>query len=218
MQAWRRLAWRLRPGGPAAGAPRFILEARAAVDGEAVRAVADVGREQPGGLQFASAAGCASEAGEQRAVCAAMGLRKLRPFFVSHGQPIGFRCEAKIAREDLAGRLHRATGAEPRLIPGGPAVCRRIGIVTGGAGGEVEQAAAEGNRHLHHGGRAALDLCAGGGARHQCVLWRSLCDGDVWGEERWPGSFRESSGCRGRFSTIRRGCDPRMSRMGANYG
>lgn len=82
--------------------------------------------------------------GNNSRLCAAMGLRKLRPFFVSHGRPIGLRCDARISREDLARRLSRATGSEPRVIPGGPAVCRRIGIVTGGAGGEAEQAAGEG--------------------------------------------------------------------------
>jgi putative NIF3 family GTP cyclohydrolase 1 type 2 len=41
-------------------------------------------------------------------------------------------------------RLTRVLGCEPRLIPGGPAICRRIGVVTGGAGGELKQAAQEG--------------------------------------------------------------------------
>ena len=45
---------------------------------------------------------------------------------------------------ELAGRLARATGAKPRAIPGGPETCRRIGVVTGGAGGELKLAAAEG--------------------------------------------------------------------------
>ncbi len=36
------------------------------------------------------------------------------------------------------------TGAKPRTIPGGPAICRRIGVVTGGAGGDLKLAAAEG--------------------------------------------------------------------------
>jgi putative NIF3 family GTP cyclohydrolase 1 type 2 len=40
--------------------------------------------------------------------------------------------------------LQRATGARPRLIPGGSNQCRRIGVVTGGAGGDLKQAAAEG--------------------------------------------------------------------------
>jgi putative NIF3 family GTP cyclohydrolase 1 type 2 len=44
----------------------------------------------------------------------------------------------------LGRRLARATGAAPRLLPGGGETCRRIGVVTGGAGGDLKQAAAEG--------------------------------------------------------------------------
>jgi dinuclear metal center YbgI/SA1388 family protein len=82
--------------------------------------------------------------GNNAQLCAALGLKKLRPFFESHGQTIGFKTQAKISRAELASRLARATGAKPRLIPGGPAICRRIGVVTGGAGGDLKQAAAEG--------------------------------------------------------------------------
>ena len=82
--------------------------------------------------------------GNNARLCAALGLRNLRPFFVSHGRRIGFQSTAKIARAELANRLHRVTGAKPHLIPGGPATCRRIGVVTGGAGGELKEAAAEG--------------------------------------------------------------------------
>ncbi len=82
--------------------------------------------------------------GNNAQLCAALGLRKLRPFFESHGQTIGFIAQASISRTDLASRLARATGAKPRVIPGGPELCRRIGVVTGGAGGDLEQAAAEG--------------------------------------------------------------------------
>ena len=75
---------------------------------------------------------------------AALGLKGLRPFFHSHGQFIGFKAKTKLARADLASRLQRATGAKPLLIPGGSAVCRRIGVVTGGAGGDLKIAAGEG--------------------------------------------------------------------------
>src|SRR5205823_13564333 len=56
----------------------------------------------------------------------------------------------------LARRLERTTGAKPLVIPahaprstlhaslGGSAMCRRIGIVTGGAGADLKKAAAEG--------------------------------------------------------------------------
>jgi len=82
--------------------------------------------------------------GNNARLCAALGLKKLRPFFPSHGQPIGFQSRQRITRADLANRLQRATGAQPRLLPGGPDVCKRIGVVTGGAGDGLKQAAAEG--------------------------------------------------------------------------
>jgi dinuclear metal center YbgI/SA1388 family protein len=82
--------------------------------------------------------------GNNAQLCAALGLRNLRPFFFDHGQFIGFKAFAKISRDDLASRLHRATGFEPLLIPGGPELCRQIGVVTGGAGSELKKAAAEG--------------------------------------------------------------------------
>ena len=71
----------------------------------------------------------------------ALGLRNLRPFFLDHGQPIGFRARARIGRAKLAARLGRVSGAAPLVIPGGPEVCRRIGVVSGGAGEEIRRAA-----------------------------------------------------------------------------
>jgi dinuclear metal center YbgI/SA1388 family protein len=77
-------------------------------------------------------------------LCAALGLRKLKPFFASHGQTIGFKSRTKISRSELAARLARATGGRPRIIPGGGKICESIGVVTGGAGGDLRQAATEG--------------------------------------------------------------------------
>ena len=82
--------------------------------------------------------------GNNAQLCAALGLKNLRPFFVSHGQPIGFQSRARISRAELAARLARATGAKPRIIPGGPEICRRIGVVTGSAGDGLKTAADEG--------------------------------------------------------------------------
>lgn len=82
--------------------------------------------------------------GNNARLAAALGLRQLTPFFVSHGQAIGCRSLAQITRTDLAQRLAQATGVKPLVIPGGAELCRRIGIVTGGAGGDLKQAANEG--------------------------------------------------------------------------
>jgi dinuclear metal center YbgI/SA1388 family protein len=82
--------------------------------------------------------------GNNAQLCAALGLKKLKPFFASHGQTIGFKAQAKISRTDLAKKLERATGAKPKIIPGGKNVCEKIGVVTGGAGGDLKIAADEG--------------------------------------------------------------------------
>jgi dinuclear metal center YbgI/SA1388 family protein len=82
--------------------------------------------------------------GNNAQLCAALGLKRLRPFFFDHGLFIGFQAGARISRADLAGRLQRAIGAKPLLIPGGPPICRRIGVVSGGAGGDLQKAAEEG--------------------------------------------------------------------------
>jgi dinuclear metal center YbgI/SA1388 family protein len=82
--------------------------------------------------------------GNNAQLCAALGLKKLRPFFLSHGRSIGFQTGTRISRTELAARLQRATGVRPRVIPGGGEICERIGVVTGGAGGELKQAASEG--------------------------------------------------------------------------
>jgi dinuclear metal center YbgI/SA1388 family protein len=82
--------------------------------------------------------------GNNAQLCAALGLRNLKPFFLSHGKPIGFQSQTRISRTELAVKLERATGAKPQIIPGGKNVCEKIGVVTGGAGGELKMAAAEG--------------------------------------------------------------------------
>jgi dinuclear metal center YbgI/SA1388 family protein len=76
-------------------------------------------------------------------LCAALGLARLEPFFFSHGRFIGFKSKLKIERKKLAQRLQRLTG-HTLVIPGGPDVCNRIGVVSGGAGAELRQAAREG--------------------------------------------------------------------------
>jgi len=82
--------------------------------------------------------------GNNARLCAALGLRNLRPFFFDHEQYIGFQARASVSRVELGRRLREQTGPEPRLLPGGPEVCRRIGVVTGGAGAELKKAAEEG--------------------------------------------------------------------------
>lgn len=82
--------------------------------------------------------------GNNAQLCAALGFKKLRPFFFEKEQYLGFKTEMKMSRTELARRLESAVGRAPILLPGGPEVCRRIGVVTGGAGDHVKLAAREG--------------------------------------------------------------------------
>ena len=82
--------------------------------------------------------------GNNAQLAAALGLKNLKPFFPSHGQDIGLQTRQKISRAELAKKLEHATGVKPKIIPGGEEICERIGIVTGGAGGELKAAAAAG--------------------------------------------------------------------------
>ncbi len=82
--------------------------------------------------------------GNNAQFCAALRLKNLRPFFYTKGQFIGFKSRTSISRESLVARVARATGTRPTLLPGGPTTCQQIGVVTGGAGDELVQAAKEG--------------------------------------------------------------------------
>lgn len=74
----------------------------------------------------------------------ALGFKKCQPFFLAKGQHLGVQTRAAFSLDEIARRLERVLGCAPHLAPGGPGKTARIGIVTGGAGGEVARAAAEG--------------------------------------------------------------------------
>jgi dinuclear metal center YbgI/SA1388 family protein len=82
--------------------------------------------------------------GNNAQLCAALGFRKLKPFFQAKGQFIGWQTRQKISRDDLAVRLAKALGTPAHLLPGGSEICQRIGVVTGGAGDDMKVADDEG--------------------------------------------------------------------------
>jgi dinuclear metal center YbgI/SA1388 family protein len=104
--------------------------------------------------------------GNNAGLCAALGLRNLQPFFFHKGQYLGFQSAQKIPRPELANRLRRVLPRPATLLPGGPVVCQRIGVVTGGAGNELKLAADEGvdtfitgeGAHWTHAGAEDLGL------------------------------------------------------------
>lgn len=84
------------------------------------------------------------EIGNNALLAAALGLENGVPFFPTAGQNVGLKFEAEVSREVLRDHLERAVGGPVHIAPGGPVLARRIGIVTGGAGGDVAKAAEAG--------------------------------------------------------------------------
>ncbi len=82
--------------------------------------------------------------GNSRLLARALALPNPRPFFEARGQLIGVRADARLERTELARRLAVAAGTPPIILPGGPAICLSIGIVTGGAGADLADAARQG--------------------------------------------------------------------------
>jgi dinuclear metal center YbgI/SA1388 family protein len=84
------------------------------------------------------------ELGNNARLCAALGLKRLEPFFFEFGRYLGLKSATALDLHRLVQRVAEATGTEPRVIPAGPRACRKIGVLTGGGGGELKKAAAEG--------------------------------------------------------------------------
>ncbi|MGB9602128.1 MAG: Nif3-like dinuclear metal center hexameric protein [Verrucomicrobiia bacterium] len=81
--------------------------------------------------------------GNNSVLCKRLGLFKLKPFFSLKGQPIGFKTKTSIGREELFKKLTNIFGKQPLLIPAGPEICKNVGVVSGGAGEDLEIAANE---------------------------------------------------------------------------
>lgn len=79
--------------------------------------------------------------GNNARLCRALGLARLKPFFETKGQLLGLRGELALTREQLGRRLEKVVAGPVKLLAGGPARCRQIGVVTGGAGAEMKLAA-----------------------------------------------------------------------------
>lgn len=71
----------------------------------------------------------------------AIGLASPKSFFEQNGLLLGMRGTWSGSRNDLADALRVALGGEIHICPGGPEELRSVGVITGGAGGEVAKIA-----------------------------------------------------------------------------
>ena len=79
--------------------------------------------------------------GNNALLAKALGFKKTEPAFEEKGAKIGLVATVAVDRDALVKKLETAVGGPVKLIAGGPEKCRRIGIVTGGAGSLVTAAA-----------------------------------------------------------------------------
>lgn len=80
------------------------------------------------------------EVGNNAVLARALGVEVEGRFGEYKGQPMGYWGRLEIRREALAARLDQVLGCRVRLIAGGPERVQRVGVITGGAGGEVGSA------------------------------------------------------------------------------
>jgi dinuclear metal center YbgI/SA1388 family protein len=88
-----------------------------------------------------------------------MGLTPAGRFGEYQGREVGWWAEASLRRDVLRERAAEAVKGEVRLVPGGPEVVERVGVLTGGAASSLAEAAemgldalvtGEGSHHHFH--------------------------------------------------------------------
>jgi len=126
------------------------------------------------------------EVGNNVVLAREIGIELEGAFGLYQGMPIGVWGRLEITREALAARLDELLGGRVRLIAGGPERLRKVGVITGGAGGMIEQAVAAGldafvtGEGAHH---TYFDAMEGGinvyyGGHYATEIWgvRALAD------------------------------------------
>ena len=99
------------------------------------------------------------EVGNNVQLARSLGFEKSEPFLELKGQPIGRRVNTSLRRDELIARLEKNLSGRVQCIAVGPIETHAIGIVTGGAGGEIHAAA-----------RAGIDTFITGEAPHWAAV------------------------------------------------
>lgn len=82
--------------------------------------------------------------GNNARLVAALGLLDPEPFFDWKGILLGIRGRFEGTLDTLVAKAGSVLGSRPHVCPGGSSEAGVVGVITGGAGGEVEAVAAEG--------------------------------------------------------------------------
>jgi dinuclear metal center YbgI/SA1388 family protein len=86
------------------------------------------------------------EVGNNHVLARQLGLTGLAPFDSYRGIPLGVLgwLEPGVPRDEFVARIDRMLSVRAMLIPGGPEICSRVGVITGGAGSYIRAAHAAG--------------------------------------------------------------------------
>jgi dinuclear metal center YbgI/SA1388 family protein len=84
------------------------------------------------------------QVGNNAQLAKSIGLKSTKRFFEEKGQLIGVKANMSISRSELMRRLRRSLGGKITTFSFGPKHSKRIGIITGAAGGEIYRVAAQG--------------------------------------------------------------------------
>ncbi len=81
--------------------------------------------------------------GNNAQLAAALGLKSTKAFFEEKGALIGVRSRFSGSRDDLVRKLRKVLKGSVKTFNFGPKNPKNVGIITGGAGGEIYRVAAE---------------------------------------------------------------------------
>lgn len=105
-------------------------------------------------------------------LCRAMGMEPKGTFGDFKGRDVGWWADASLNRDVLAERVSGAVGGKVRLIPGGPEVVERVGVLTGGGASALREARERGldalvtgegaHHHYHEAMELGVNLYLGG--------------------------------------------------------
>ena len=84
-----------------------------------------------------------SKVGNNALLAKSLGLRSTTPFFEEKGQLIGIKACVLMSRDELRRKLEKSLGGKVKAFKCGPQRTKTIGIITGGAGGEIYRVAEE---------------------------------------------------------------------------
>lgn len=97
--------------------------------------------------------------GNNAQLAAVVGLEETEPFLEAKGQLIGLRARTELSRDELVQRLEHSLAGAVKVFSFGPASPLNVGLCTGGAGGEIYDAA-----------RAGIDTFITGEAPHWAAV------------------------------------------------